>query len=127
MAERDDRQGSPGSAATLIFPCSGATDVGEVADRAGRQLAPQGVGKMASPAGIGGKVERFVAAAKAASHVLVIDGCEVDCARKTLEEVGLKDFKHIRVTDLDMEEGRARVTDVHVNKVVERAKKELGS
>ena len=40
----------------LIFACSGAADVGEIADRAARELTKNGLGKMFCLAGIGGRV-----------------------------------------------------------------------
>ncbi len=42
---------------TLIFACSGAADVGAVADRAAREMTKRGIGQMFCLAGIGGGVE----------------------------------------------------------------------
>ncbi len=42
------------SATKLIFACSGAADVGAIADQAARKLTRDGVGKMFCLAGIGG-------------------------------------------------------------------------
>ncbi|MBF0245437.1 MAG: zinc-binding protein, partial [Planctomycetes bacterium] len=49
------------TAPTLIFACSGAADVGAVTDLAARRLTKEGAGKMFCLAGIGGKVEGFLA------------------------------------------------------------------
>ena len=39
-------QSTCGGGPRLIFACSGASDVGEIADRAARKLSREGVGKM---------------------------------------------------------------------------------
>ena len=51
----------------LVFACSGAADVGAVADQAARQLAKAGEGKMFCTVGLGGKVEPILETTRAAS------------------------------------------------------------
>lgn len=130
MMEQIDSSGmeQPGAeVAKLIFSCSGAADAGEIADRAARQLDAEGDGTMSCIAGIGGEVDRFIEAAKAASTILVIDGCEQDCARLTLKRAGVVEkVRHIRITDLDKKEGNEKVS-VSVGKVVEKAREKLAS
>ena len=86
----------------LIFACSGAADVGEISDRVARKLTRDGVGKMFCLVGIGGRVGGILDKTRAASRILAIDGCSLDCARKTLEQAGFTEFQHIRITDLGM-------------------------
>lgn len=109
----------------LIFPCSGAADVGEIADHAARKLRDQGVGKMFCLAGIGGRVPHVMDTTKEASQILAIDGCPSDCAKNTLLQAGFTKFEHVRVTDLGMAKGKAPVTDDNVNKVVSKGKDAL--
>ena len=45
-------------ASKLIFACSGAADVGKIADLSARKLTEDGVGKMFCLAGVGGRVKR---------------------------------------------------------------------
>ena len=101
----------------LIFACSGAADVGALADQGARRLTKEGKGKMYCLAGLGGDVESIVETTQAASGILVIDGCPVDCAKKTVERVGLSGFAHLRVTDLGLEKGKTPVTDESIGKV----------
>jgi len=110
---------------TLIFACSGAADVGEIADRAARKLTRDGVGKMFCLAGIGGRVSGIMETTKAASAILVIDGCPRDCARLTLEQAGFKDFECLRLSDMGLEKGKSPVTDQTVAKAAETASKKL--
>lgn len=95
----------------LVFSCSGAADVGEIADQAARKLTRDGKGKMFCLAGIGGRVSGIVKNTEAASLIVAVDGCPLDCARKTLEEAGFTDFQHVRVTDLGLTKGESPCTE----------------
>jgi uncharacterized metal-binding protein len=121
MAE-DKNASACGAASKLIFACSGAADVGEISDRAARRLSRDGVGKMFCLAGIGGKVEPIVSAAKSASMMLAIDGCGLDCARSCLEQAGFEDFQHLRITDMGMEKGKSPITDERITEVADMVK-----
>lgn len=101
------------SAPTLIFSCSGAADVGEIADQAARKLTRDGAGKMFCLAGIGGKVSGILKNTEAASRIIAVDGCPLDCARKSLEEAGFQGFAHLRVTDLGLTKGETPYTEAH--------------
>jgi len=105
------------AAPKLIFPCSGASDVGGLTDRAARQMSLDLMGKMYCLAGIGGRVEGIMANTKAAAKVLVIDGCKEECARKTMELAGFKNFQHLKLPDMGFEKGETRVTAARIRKV----------
>ena len=105
----------------LIFPCSGASDVGGLTDRAARQMTLDLAGKMYCLAGIGGRVEGIMADTKAAAKVLVIDGCKEECARKTMELAGFSRFAHLQLErDLGFEKGATRVTAARVRQVADQ-------
>ncbi len=114
-----------GAAPKLIFACSGAADVGHIADLAARKLTAEGAGKMFCLAGIGGRVSGIMATTQAAQSVLAIDGCPLDCARKTLEQAGFTEFEHIRLKDLAMEKGKTPPTEEAVAKVLAEARVRL--
>ena len=111
------------AAPTLIFPCSGAADVGEISDRAARKMTRDGCGRMFCLAGIGGHVNNMLVNTEAAGRILVIDGCPVDCARKTLEHAGFDGVIHMRVTDLGFTKGKAAATDDAVNAIAQHGAK----
>jgi len=113
------------SGVTLIFACSGASDVGAISDRAARKLTADGAGKMYCLAGIGGRVNNIMVNAQAAARILAIDGCPLDCAKSTLEKADFTDFRHIRVTDLGMEKGKTPVIDDNIAKAASEAGKLL--
>jgi uncharacterized metal-binding protein len=105
------------AAPKLIFPCSGASDVGGLSDRAARQMTLDLMGKMYCLAGIGGRVEGILANTKAAAAVLVIDGCKEECARKTLELAGFKDFQHLKLAEMGFKKGETPVTPARIREV----------
>ncbi len=105
----------------LIFACSGAADVGEISDRAARRLTQDGKGKMFCLVGLGGRVPAIMDRTRTAGRILAIDGCPLDCTKKTLEQAGFAKFEHVRVTDLGMEKGRSPVTDQNVALAAEAA------
>lgn len=110
------------SAPKLIFACSGAADVGEIADNTARKLTADGAGKMFCLAGIGGNVSGIVASTEAASAILAIDGCSVNCTKKTLEQAGFTNFSHIILTDLGLVKGQTPVTIEVIEKVANKSK-----
>ena len=106
------------TAPKLIFPCSGGSDVGEITDRAARQLTADGVGKMYCLAGIGGRVSGIMASTASAGRVLAIDGCPLDCAKNALQQAGFSDFEHLRLADLGLLKGQSPATPENLEKVV---------
>ena len=106
-----------GTAPKLIFPCSGGSDVGALTDQASRKLTKDGAGKMYCLAGIGGRVSGIMATTESASKILAIDGCPVNCTRKTLELAGFKQFEHLSLSDIGLEKGQSPVTPENIAKV----------
>jgi len=106
-----------GAAPRLIFSCSGSADVGEVADRAARKLTREGLGKMFCLAGIGGRVSGILKNTEAASAILAIDGCPLNCARKCLEEAGFSGFAHLQLGDMGLAKGETPASDEAVARV----------
>jgi uncharacterized metal-binding protein len=113
-------QCSCGSALKFIFPCSGASDVGGLSDQAARQMAQDGTGKMYCLAGIGGRVDAIMANTRGAARVLVIDGCDQECARKTMELAGFKDFQHLKLAAMGFKKGETPMTPARIREVADK-------
>lgn len=90
MDKNRTEESCSGGTVKLVFPCSGAADVGSIADQVGRKITMEGLGKMYCLAGIGGHVEGILENTKQAEEVFTIDGCPVACATKALEHAGFK-------------------------------------
>lgn len=113
------------SAPTLLFPCSGGSDVGALSDQAARKLTSAGIGKMYCLAGIGGRISGILASTEAADRIVAIDGCPLNCAKATLEQAGFSGFIHFSLQEAGMVKGKSQVTEKHINQVVEQVKKRL--
>lgn len=109
-------------ALNLMFCCSGAADTAEIGDRAVRAIHKEGEARMYCLAGIPAEVELILKNTQAANRILVIDGCDTDCARRTMEAGGFSGFLHLRVTDLGMEKGKTPVTEERIGQVASKAR-----
>jgi len=87
----------------LIFPCSGGSNVGQVANQAGVKLTQDGMGKFFCLAGIGGHVSGMIESTKAGKVIVAIDGCPVACAKKTLEHAEFNIDEYVEITSLGIE------------------------
>ena len=122
----DNKENICCAAPTLIFACSGAADVGAIADRAARKLTADGAGKMYCLAGIGGRVPGILKTTEEAEKILAIDGCPLDCTKLSLEEAGFAEFEHMRVTDIGLEKGKSPAIDENIAIAVREALLKLG-
>jgi len=109
----------------IVYACSGCSDAGELADRIARQLAREGVAEMSCLAGIGGRVRHLVAIAENAGRVLVIDGCPIHCARRTLELAGVQRVEHLGLQTLGLRKGSCPVTEESIARGVHAARQRL--
>jgi len=117
-----------GGSVSLLVPCSGAADTGEIADRAARKFAEGNCAGMFCLAGVGANLSGFIASAKGADRLLVVDGCNLDCARKSLAEKGItENIIHLRVTDLGIVKGKSPATAERVEAVVAELGKKLSA
>lgn len=112
-------------AKTIVYACSGCSDAGELADRVARALSRSGAAEMSCLAGIGGRVTSIMARGEKAERILVIDGCPLNCARRTLELARMKSFAHLGINELGMRKGTCPVTEERIALGVETAKRAL--
>jgi len=105
----------------VIFSCSGAADAGKLADQAARKLTRNRAGKTFCLAGISGRIDGIVKSTMAATKIQAIDGCALDCTRKSLAEAGITRVNHLRLTDLGFEKGKTDVTAATIVQVIDKA------
>jgi tRNA-Thr(GGU) m(6)t(6)A37 methyltransferase TsaA len=110
----------------LVFVCSGAADVGELTDRAARQLDRQGLAAMSCLASIGARDEDILFNAGLADCVLLMDGCPKACARRTFEHAGLRRFLHFDLSEAGLFKGQSPVTAENTQCAVDKAAGILG-
>lgn len=106
---------------TLIFPCSGASNVGQMANEAALRLREAGKGNMYCTAGIGGHVKGLVDGARSAKLLVGIDGCSVGCVKKCLEGEGLSPGVYMVISDeLKVKKGYVRPSEAEIVEVFGR-------
>jgi len=101
--------------------------VGGLTDQAARQMTKDGTGKMYCLAGVGGRVEAILGNVRSAAKVLAIDGCEQECARKTLELAGFGGFQHLKLWEMGFHKGSTPVTPERIREVANRGAILLGA
>jgi uncharacterized metal-binding protein len=119
--------GCCGNGEQLIFTCAGAAYCGQLANRSGVQAMTEGMGKLFCLAAVSAQRDEKMQRAKAAGKRFAIDGCDEDCARRTLELAGLPVDAHVRITDLGIEKQPAEPEWItHTKRVVEKLRQLLG-
>jgi uncharacterized metal-binding protein len=73
----------------VFLTCSGSSNCGQIANQASVQMDEEGAGKMYCIAGIGSHHEGMIESVKSADRVVVLDGCPIACAKKTIEHAGI--------------------------------------
>ena len=74
---------------SIVLACSGASDLGHVTDLVARKLRDYGACKMNCLAVAGAGIESSINQFKNA-HLLVIDGCDVDCGKIIINNAGIE-------------------------------------
>jgi len=110
----------------VVFPCSGGSNCGQIANQVAVDLTEDGVGTIFCLAGIGAHIQGMIESAKSAKRIVAIDGCSVACAKKTLEHAGVTVTDYIDIT----QEGIAKNKDFKLSQqdilfIVKRTKQEL--
>jgi len=126
----------------MILACSGASNLGQLANQAAVELTREGFGKMFCVASIGAHLPTFVEAAKKPDGLVTIDGCAVGCARKILEhadvplqayvvlyDLGIEKNSNTNLIPSEVEKAKAAVKDAlngHMTRVSVQAGKSRG-
>jgi len=85
---------------TMILACSGGSNVGQLSNQTGVELTQEGFGKLSCLAGVGAHLSGFVQSARDIDKLVVIDGCEVGCAKGVLEHAEVPLRAYLVITDL---------------------------
>lgn len=109
-----------GAGEYIVLSCSGASDLGYIADQVARKLSRNNVRKMncltVAATGDNEKIEAFKK-----KNILIIDGCNEDCGKKIMAMRGIEDYRYLRLTDLGYEKGNTPTSREIINAVYEKA------
>jgi len=106
----------------LVYQCGGGSNTGEIADRIARQMQKNNIGKMSCLASLGAHLDRFIISARDADLNITIDGCQLACARKIFEHLGLKSRSYI-LTEMGVVKGQTPVS----SDIIEKLMTEIGA
>jgi len=82
----------------IFLPCSGGSNCGQITNQVAVKLDEEGIGRIYCLAGIGAHIDGMVESARGAKRIVALDGCQVACAKKTIEHAGLPVTDWICVT-----------------------------
>ncbi len=117
-----------GSANVAIFPCVGASNVGQLSNKIAIELEKQSIGNLMCIAGIGARAPGLMKSAEASDRIIAIDGCPVNCASKTLELAGFKVDRHIVISEFGIKKTKEKeLKEDEFSKALENTFKTLKS
>lgn len=110
----------------LIFPCSGGSNCGQIANQAAVQLTEQGIGRLYCLAGIGAHDSVMTETAKAVKRVVALDGCATACAKRTIEHAGIAVTDWVCVTEAGITKNHEfRLPPEHIDLIIRRTRESL--
>jgi uncharacterized metal-binding protein len=111
-----------------VVACSGASNVGQIANQAALELARKKVAGFFCLAGVGAHINGMVKSAKEADLMVAIDGCPVQCAAKTLQHAEIEPAIQVIVTELGIEKSHDIALDEKAcSTVVKKVLEELAA
>ncbi len=112
----------------LILSCSGASNAGQISNKAAMVLDEEGTGRFYCLAGVGGNLVDMVEPAREAERRVLIDGCPIGCGKAVLEQAGLEIDCYVVVTELGVKKQHTfNFTEAEVRKVVAKVKEGLNT
>ncbi|HKE96498.1 MAG TPA: putative zinc-binding protein [Povalibacter sp.] len=83
----------------LVYSCSGCSSAAQLANHIALRLDREQVAEMSCIAGVGGGVESLVNTARSGRPIIALDGCQLHCARRCLEQQGVTPTLHYTLSD----------------------------
>ncbi|KAA0010346.1 zinc-binding protein [Billgrantia pellis] len=106
---------------TLVYSCSGCSDVAQLANDVAVRLDHSGVAEMSCIAGVGGGVPGLVRIARAGRPIIAIDGCQMHCVTHCLARAGVSPTEHVTLYAQGFRKRRGqRYDDETVHEVTEQ-------
>jgi len=112
----------------VILPCAGGSNCGQITNQVAVSLDVLGIGHIYCLAGIGAHIDGMVESARGAKRIVALDGCQVACAKKTIEHAGLTVTDWICVTDEGISKSHKLLLEQEdIEFITERAKELLAT
>lgn len=99
---------------TLVYSCSGCSDVAQLANEVALRLDHAGKAEMSCIAGVGGGVKALVRTAHSGRPIVAIDGCQLHCASHCLANAGVTPTEHVKLYEQGLRKRRGQLYDDEV-------------
>ncbi len=96
---------------TLVYSCSGCSDVAQLANDVALRLDHTGAAEMSCIAGVGGGVPGLMRVARSGRPIVAIDGCQMHCASHCLANAGVTPTEHVKLYERGLRKRRGRFYD----------------
>jgi len=90
----------PNRPKTLIYSCSGCSNLAQAANDIALRLHRDGRAEMSCIAGVGGNVKSLVRIARSGRPIVAIDGCHLHCVKSCLQHHDIAPDVHYTLTEL---------------------------
>jgi uncharacterized metal-binding protein len=94
------------TAPRMILACAGGSNVGQLSNQAAVELTQEGFGKLFCLAGVGSHLSGFVQSARDIGDLVVIDGCEIGCAKAILEHADIPVKNYLVISAMGIEKNK---------------------
>jgi len=111
----------------IILACGGAANVGLIGYMAAVELTKEGKARMCCITPVGAKIPYYVDIMKRAKKLVVVNGCQNQCARKVVEQVGVDVDYNLVVSDLIRKIPTFDISREDIDIVKEKIEKMLNS
>ena len=111
----------------IVLTCGGAANVGLIGYLAAVELTKEGKARMCCITPVGAKIPFYVDIAKRAKKIIVLNGCENQCAKKVVEQAGVKIDHNFIVSEMIKKIPTFDIKDDDIKLVKDRIEKDLGT
>ena len=84
----------------LVLSCSGASNMGQLANQAAVEMVQENFGHMLCTAAVGARQKAAVDLVRNSAIVLTINGCTSRCVDRILRDINRTDVRSVTITDL---------------------------
>jgi uncharacterized metal-binding protein len=106
-----------------IVSCSGASNTGKYTDEFARRMTAREEAGMICLAKVAIGDQTLIGGIKERdTKIVVLDGCQLNCAEKILRLEVITNIIHLNTTDFEIKKGVTPVTDEKINKIIDHIK-----
>ena len=82
----------------LVYCCSGCSNTAQMANYVALQLDKRGLAEMSGSAGVAAGIPSLLKIARSGRPVIVLDGCPIACAKKSLAQHGITPDDYLQLS-----------------------------